>query len=68
MQNVRKAYITSEIIKWARESAKISVEYVANYLKVKEEKILLWESGDDYPTISQAEKLAKLYKANNPSF
>lgn len=57
-----KAYITSEILKWARESAKISIEYVAKYLKVKEDRIINWENGDDYPTISQAEKLAKLYK------
>ena len=61
-----KAYITPEILKWARVSAKISLEKaVATISKTcTKEKIEEWESPKckDFPTISQAEKLAKLYR------
>lgn len=57
-----KAYITPVILKWARESAKFSIVDVASKLKVKIEKIENWENGIEQPTISQAQKMAKLYK------
>ncbi|MFH1194420.1 MAG: helix-turn-helix transcriptional regulator, partial [bacterium] len=58
-----KAFITPEVLKWARETAKISIEEAA--LKIPactKAKLTSWESGDEYPTIRQAEKLAKIYR------
>ncbi|QMU65627.1 MAG: ImmA/IrrE family metallo-endopeptidase [Flavobacteriaceae bacterium] len=57
-----KAFITSEILKWARETADISIESAAKKVLVSPERILTWESGDDYPTIRQAKILAKSYR------
>lgn len=57
-----KAYITPEVIKWARQTAKLSIEEIAKKLKVGEEKIETWEKGGDFPTFSQAEKLSKHYR------
>ena len=57
-----KAIITPNILRWARETSKMTIEQVALKTKVKEGKIELWESGKDFPSISQLEKLSKLYR------
>ena len=57
-----KAFITSEILKWARESANISVEDAAKKVTVSPERYLTWEDGNDYPTIRQSQILAKSFR------
>lgn len=57
-----KAYITAKVFKWARESAKMTEENAASKVAVSIEKFKEWENGDDYPTIRQAQKLAKAYR------
>ncbi len=57
-----KAIITPNILRWARETSKMSIEQVALKTKVKEEKIALWEIGEDFPSINQLGKLSKLYR------
>ncbi len=57
-----KAFMTSEILKWARESARISVEDAAKKVSVSPERYLTWEDGNDFPTIRQAKILAKSYR------
>ncbi|PRP68115.1 ImmA/IrrE family metallo-endopeptidase [Nonlabens agnitus] len=57
-----KAYITSEILKWARESANISVIDAAKKVPVSPERYLSWENGDDFPTIRQAQILSKSFR------
>lgn len=57
-----KAIITPNILRWARETSKMSIDLVALKTKVNEEKIALWESGEDFPSINQLEKLSKLYR------
>lgn len=57
-----KAYVTPEILRWARVSAGMSIEAAASILGVIETRIEDWESGTSYPTIRQAEKLAKAYR------
>lgn len=59
---VEKAFITPEILKWARESAKISVEDAAKKVSVSSERYLTWEEGNDFPTIRQAKVLAKHFR------
>lgn len=55
-----------EILKWARKTAKISLEKSASTISktCKIERIKEWESSDckDVPTIKQVEKLARLYR------
>ena len=57
-----KVDITPEVLKWARASARISVEDAAAKAAVTSEKIEQWENGTDQPTIRQTELLAKAYK------
>lgn len=57
-----KAYITPEVLKWARESAKMTLEIAASKVNKTAEQLNEWEEGITYPTIKQAEKLAKTYK------
>ncbi len=57
-----KAFITPNVLKWARESARMSVETAAAKASVVSEKLQGWESGASQPTIKQAQTLAKAYK------
>ncbi|RPI78944.1 MAG: ImmA/IrrE family metallo-endopeptidase [Desulfobacteraceae bacterium] len=57
-----KAYITPNVLKWARESARMSEETAANKVSVSVEKLKEWEQGKTQPTIKQAETLAKAYR------
>jgi len=57
-----KAYITPNVLKWARESARMSEEIAASKVSVSVEKLVEWEKGDKQPTIRQAQILAKAYK------
>jgi Zn-dependent peptidase ImmA (M78 family)/transcriptional regulator with XRE-family HTH domain len=56
-----KAYITPKILKWARESARMSEEEAALKVSVPVERLQKWEEGALQPTIHQAETLAKEY-------
>lgn len=57
-----RAYITARVFRWARESARISEEIAASKVAVSIDKFKAWERGEDYPTIKQAQKLAKEYR------
>lgn len=57
-----KAFITPNVLKWARESARISEKIAADKVIVSVEKLKEWEAGTSQPTIKQAEKLAKAYR------
>lgn len=58
-----KATITPKVLKWARESARMSVLTAAAKVPISPEKLSEWEEGGiSLPTIKQAEKLAKAYK------
>lgn len=57
-----KAYITPNVLKWARESARMPEEVACAKVSVSIEKLKEWENGDSLPTIRQAQTLAKAYK------
>lgn len=57
-----KAYITPNVLKWARESARMTEETAATKVSVTVDKLKEWEVGTNQPTIRQAQKLAKAYK------
>lgn len=61
-----KANINREILRWARKSAKITLEKAASTISktCKLDRIKEWESpeGKDLPSIKQVEKLARLYR------
>jgi Zn-dependent peptidase ImmA (M78 family)/DNA-binding XRE family transcriptional regulator len=57
-----KAYITPNVLKWARESARMTEETAAAKVSVTVDKLKEWEEGKNQPTIRQAQMLAKAYK------
>jgi Zn-dependent peptidase ImmA (M78 family)/DNA-binding XRE family transcriptional regulator len=57
-----KAFITPNVLKWARESARMTEEIAAAKVSVSVEKLKEWEDGTSQPTIRQAQTLAKSYK------
>ena len=57
-----KAFITPNVLKWARESARMSEETAANKVAVTIERLKEWEEGISQPTIRKAQALAKAYK------
>jgi Zn-dependent peptidase ImmA (M78 family)/transcriptional regulator with XRE-family HTH domain len=57
-----KAFITAKVLKWARESARMTLETAAARVAVTSAKLTEWENGIDHPTIKQAETLAKAYR------
>lgn len=57
-----RASITPKVLKWARETAKMSETDAAAKVSVKVEKIIEWENGESKPTVNQAIKLAKSYQ------
>jgi Zn-dependent peptidase ImmA (M78 family)/transcriptional regulator with XRE-family HTH domain len=57
-----KASITPNVMKWARESARMTEETASSKVSVTTAKLMEWETGTSQPTIRQAQKLAKAYK------
>ena len=58
-----KAYITPKVLKWARETARLTLEQAAKKVtRLTPERLAKWEEGTEQPTIRQAETLAKAYR------
>lgn len=57
-----RAFVTPNVLKWARESARMTEEIAAAKVSVSAEKLKEWEEGINQPTIRQAQTLAKAYK------
>lgn len=69
MAKIIYAYINNEMLVWARNNTpfKTTID-VQNLVHIDARKIDAWENGDSYPSISEAKKLAKLYKLPFASF
>jgi Zn-dependent peptidase ImmA (M78 family) len=53
------AYITPDIVTWARERAGMSVAHLADALDEMPDRVRAWEEGFEFPTFGKAEKIAK---------
>lgn len=56
-----RAYTTPEVLRWARESAAMSLETAAHSVNVRPERLLEAERGDHFLTLRQAKMLAQAY-------
>lgn len=56
------AIVTPEVLQWARGLDRITLEEIAQKLKVEVAKVEAWENGSEYPTLPQAKALAKQYR------
>jgi DNA-binding transcriptional regulator YiaG len=54
-----EAYITGDVLRWARERRKLSQPELATLLKVKSNQIELWESEDAHPPRSDDRVIAR---------
>ncbi|HEV9035609.1 MAG TPA: XRE family transcriptional regulator, partial [Puia sp.] len=57
-----KAFVTPAVLKWSRETARMTVEQAAGKASVSAQQVVDWESGHDRPTIRQARLLAEAYR------
>src|SRR5688572_2252584 len=53
------AFINHELVRWARERRRYSVEESANALDVLPERWVAWEDGSERPTFRQAQTIAR---------
>jgi Zn-dependent peptidase ImmA (M78 family) len=57
-----KVNINPKVLRWCRETAKMTTEQASGKVPVGPDKLKEWEEGTNQPTIKQAEKLAKAYR------
>ena len=64
------ARVNRDTLRFIRETRRVSYEYIQRITKFTQERIQLWESGeeDKWPTINQAKALAKCYHIPFPGF
>lgn len=63
------AYVNSDLLVWARSNTPFETTFdVQERIKIQASKIALWESGEELPSITEAKKLAKLYKVPFATF
>lgn len=62
MANSIPAIVTPEVLQWARSLDRITLDEIAQKLKVEVAKVEAWENGSEYPTLPQAKNLAKQYR------
>lgn len=56
------ALVEPRLLTWARNSARLSVEEVAEKLKLPVTRLHDWEQGNEHPSIAQLRKLADIYR------
>jgi len=56
------ANLNPRMLRWARETARLSVEDVAKAEKISPERLQAWELGEGSPTFARLEKLAGRYR------
>jgi len=62
MARSARAIAKEEMLVWARQDARLSVEEASRKVQVKPERLRSWESGAARPTVNQLRKLAAAYK------
>lgn len=55
-----KAFISGDLLRWARERAAMPPEELAKKIGQKVDRVIDWESGKDQPTFKQAVRLASV--------
>ncbi len=56
-----QALITPNVLRWARERAQFTPDGAAQKIKVRLDRLLAWEEGENHPTFRQAQNLAKAF-------
>ena len=56
----QKALVTPAVMRWARESARLSPEDASKRIGLPVDELEAWENGEKHPTIAQARKASRL--------
>lgn len=56
-----EAFITPDVLRWARERARFTPDGAAQKIQVRPERLIGWEAGEKHPTFRQARQLAKVF-------
>lgn len=56
------AIITPQLLRWAIERSRLSPDIVAQNAQLKLQQLTSWQSGDSWPTLRQAQKLARVLR------
>jgi Zn-dependent peptidase ImmA (M78 family) len=59
---VNTAFITGDILRWARERIDLSYADIAHSLRVDISEVRAWEEGESFPPFGKAQDLARLLK------
>ncbi len=62
MSKIVQALVKPELLVWARRNSGYDIETVARKVRVKPERMEMWELGEARPTINQLRNLARVYK------
>ena len=70
MARKKYAYVNKDMLKWARGETPFATTFDVEVQQkgIKAEKLEMWESGEELPSITEAKKLAALYKVPFASF
>lgn len=62
LRMVNEAFITGEILRWARERSSLTYADIAHALRVEINEVRAWEYGEAYPPFGKAQDLAHLLR------
>jgi Zn-dependent peptidase ImmA (M78 family) len=57
-----EALVEPDILRWARDTAGLSVDEAARSLQTNPEKVQAWEDGDGHPSMAQLRRMATTYR------
>jgi Zn-dependent peptidase ImmA (M78 family) len=62
MPRSTEALVEPDILRWARDTAGLSVDEAAHSLQTHPERVQAWEDGDEHPSMAQLRRMATTYR------
>jgi len=62
MPRSTEALVEPDILRWARDTAGLSVDEAAHSLQTRPEKVQAWEDGEEHPSMAQLRRMATTYR------
>ncbi len=64
----QEALVTPAVMRWARESARLSPEDASQRIGLPVDELEAWENGEKHPSIAQARKASEAYACSLATF
>jgi hypothetical protein len=62
MPRSTEALVEPDILRWARDTAGLSVDEAAHSLQTHPERVQAWEGGEEHPSMAQLRRMATTYR------